>query len=274
MKIIMFILTLVLMTACSDEVVREKGAPIEPITPKAVRLDRYVESFDVNDLGFTPQMEVVYSYDDNNKLTSYTEAGFNPETGASELQRSFTLSYSGTKVDSIKGYLSGAVIPYLETSYTYLPDGRVSRIDRIDRSSGVNSEASFAYQGDNLVRVTYTFSNGGSFQYEFDYAGENVQHDKTTRGAQLCSNGVYTYDQHKNPFWTLGFVDYTLTNISMNNRLTEQVNYLNCAFPTLVPIAHEYEYNAEGYPSLGITHYDPHGAIKESRKEFFYTTSD
>lgn len=271
MKKLTWILTLLIIgLACSEEVMREKEDPNE--TPaKPIRLERYIESFELDDVEFTPQLEVMYAYDSTGKLTGYTESGFNPDTGAPELQRYFVLSYAGTKVNRINGFQPGVEIPYEETTYDYLPDGRVSNIARIDRASGVNSDVSFAYAPNGVVRVTYTFSNGGSFLYEFDYTGDNVRSDKTTRGTQVCSNGEYTYDVHQNPFRNLGFIDYNLTNISMNNRLTEDVNYLNCAFPTLMPIAYEYEYNSDGYPKLAITHYDPKGAIKESRKEFFYS---
>jgi hypothetical protein len=96
----------------------------------------------------------------------------------------------------------------------------------------------------------------------------NVITDKTTRGSQLCSDGQYTYDDHINPFKNLGYTDYLLTNVSMNNKLSESVNHVNCAFPSFIPESYSYQYNDGGYPTLITTLYKS-GALV-STKEIFY----
>src|SRR5688572_11494826 len=242
-----------------------------PIAAKDQKLDYYIESFDVDGLGFDPQMKVIYEYDSEDKVTKYTVFTFNPDVGSLQEQNNFVFSYVNNRVDQIKGYFANEDIPHVEYSYVYLADGSVSKISEKNTAAGVNSEANFSYDvADNSVKVAYTFSNGGSFHYEFFKDGGNVVSDKTTKGSQLCSDGEYTYDQHINPFNNLGYVDYSLTNLSVNNKLTENVNYVACAFPSLVPGSHTYEYDAHGFPTIVTTLYKSGSPSTKARKELFY----
>lgn len=242
----------------------------ENVIRKETRLDYYIESFDVDGLGFDPQLKVVYEYGESGRIHKYTAFGYNPATETMEPQRYFVFHYSGDKVDHIAGYLAGADTPYIENAYQYLPNGEVSTITEDNHAAGVNSTASFTYLENATVKVSYTFSNGGAFDYEFVYSGGNILSDTTTRGSQLCSNGQYTYDQHHNPFRDLGYVDYLLTNLSVNNRLTENVDFVGCAFPSLIPESYTYEYNEQGYPVTATTVYRSGDPATKSRKEFFY----
>jgi hypothetical protein len=236
-----------------------------------VKLDYYVESYDIQSLGFLPQVKVVYDYNASGALVKYTVFGYSQDSQSLEELNYFTLSYKNDQVDSMRGYFKGEISPYVEYSYHYLADGRVSKITEANHSAVVDSEANFSYNSpDDIVRVSYTFSNGGSFEYEFNYSGGDILSDKTTRGTTLCSEGQFTYDQHLNPLHELGYIDYSLTNLSANNRLTEDVAYLDCAFPALVPQSYAYEYNSSGYPTVVTTSYKSGSDIKTSRKEFFY----
>jgi hypothetical protein len=246
------------------------GCKEDEITPKTVTLDYYEESFEIPGLDFQPQNKTVYEYDDEGRLTSYTFFSFDPNLNAMVEQRRFLFSYLDDRVDKIEGFLTNSTSPYIKYSYQY-DDVRVKKITENNYGAGVDSEASFSYPSANIVNVSYQFSNGGSFDYEMNVEGNNVLKDKTTRGAQLCSNGEYTYDQHPNPFASLGYIDYSLTNVSANNKLTEDVNYVACAFPNLKPELYEYEYNSDGYPTESITTYessDEHAP--KSTKRFFY----
>ena len=192
------------------------GCDGDEISKSSGKLDYYTESYDLAGLGldFTPQYKVTYQYD-HDKLIRYSFFGYNPESKSFEKQRYFDFSYVEGRVDKLRGFLPGATSHYVEYSYQYTPDGRVLKISEDNDGTGINSEANFSYNDEEeTVNVAYTFSNGGSFEYEFNYVNQNILNDKTTRGAQLCSDGVYTYDDHKNPLSELGYVDYTLTNIS------------------------------------------------------------
>ena len=242
-----------------------------PIAATGPVLDYYIESFDVDGLGFDPQMKVTYEYDGDRKVTKYTVFTFNPNVGSLQELNNFVFFYVNNRVDQIKGYFANKDIPHVEYSYEYLDNGRVSKISEMNTAAGVNSEATFSYDAaDNSVRVAYTFSNGGSFEYDFFTNGGNIVSDKTTKGSQLCSDGEYTYDQYINPFHILGYVDYSLTNFSTNNKLTEDVNYVACAFPSLVPESYTYEYNDGGYPTIVTTLYKSGSPSAKARKELFY----
>lgn len=238
---------------------------------KEPRLACYIESYEIPGLGFQPQLKIVYQYDGSGRVERYTVSGYDPATELMTEQRYFDFSYTSGKVLGIKGYLPGKSSPYVEYVYVYLTDGNVSRIFEHNYATGINSEVEFLYSQNDTIHVSYTFSNGGFFEYEFDYATGNIMADRTTKGTQICSEGEYTYDQKKNPFSELGYVDYLLTNLSRNNKLTENVSYTACAFPTLIPESYSYEYNDDGYPVTATTLYKSGGSLTMSKKEFFYT---
>jgi hypothetical protein len=242
-----------------------------PIAVTDQKLDYYIESFDVDGLGFDPQMKVTYEYNNDGSVNKYTVFTYDPDAGSLQELRYFTFSYVNNRVDKINGFMTGEATPYVDYAYAYLADGSVSKISEKNLAAGINSEAIFSYDGsDNSVKVAYTFSNGGSFEYEFFHEGGNIVSDKTTKGSQLCSDGEYSYDQHINPFNNLGYVDYLLTNVSANNKLTEDVNYVACAFPSLVPESYTYEYDDKGYPIVVTTFYKSESPSAKARKEIFY----
>jgi hypothetical protein len=263
MKIFIFLLALLAMltfSTCEEErvVTTDNG------------LKYYIESFDLSGLGFEAQLKVTYEYNQDGRLEKYAVLSYNTDTHTMNELRYFVFAYSNQNVEHIKGYLSGASEPYVEYAYQYLPDSRIQNITENNYSAGINSTATFAYAENNSVKVAYVFSNGGFFEYEFDFATGNILADKTTRGSQLCSTGQYTYDHFRNPFHDLGYVDYLLTGLSVNNKLTEDVEYVACSFPSLIPESYTYEYNDKGYPITVTTLYRSDGSAARSKKEFFY----
>lgn len=247
------------------------GCENDEISKSSGKLDYYIESYDLdgpgNGLTFTPHIKVKYKYS-GDKLTRYTVFSYGPDLKSLIEQRHFDFSYLNDRVDKIKGYLPDASNHYIEYSYQYLSDSRVSKITENNFGAGINSEANFSYNDtEESVQVAYSYSNGAGFEYEFNYVTANILTDKTTKGDQLCSDGAYTYDDQKNPFNDLGYVDYVLSNLSANNKLTENVNYVGCAFPSLVPESYSYEYNDKGYPAVAITHFS---SDAKSEKKFFY----
>jgi len=249
--------------ACEDD-----ESPMPVTDPK---LDYYIESYDIDGLGFDPQMKVTYEYNSDDRITKYTVFSYDPNAASLKELRYFVFTYVNNNVDKIKGYLPDVSVPYVDYSYEYFPDGTVSKISEKNSGTGINSQASFSYDDiGNSVKVAYTFSNGGSFEYEFFRDGGNIVSDKTTKGSQLCSDGEYTYDEHVNPFNNLGYVDYLLTNVSANNKLTEDVNYVACAFPSLIPETYVYEYNEKGYPAIVTTFYKSGSPSAKGKKELFY----
>jgi hypothetical protein len=258
-KLIYTLLVMLLLAGCDDG----------EIPGSAGKLDYYIESYDIagSGLEFTPQSKVTYQYKAD-KLKRYTVFSYSPDSKSFVKQRHFDFSYLNNQVDKIKVFSPDASEPSIEYSYSYLPDSRVLTITETNTGTGINSEANFTYNDtEESVKVTYSFSNGGSFEYGFFYGNGNIENDKTTRGADLCNDGVYTYDDHNNPFNNLGYVDYFLNNLSVNNKLTENINYVSCSFPSFIPESYSYEYNSKGYPTLATTFFK--GGSK-SEKTFFY----
>ena len=121
---------------------------------------------------------------------------------------------------------------------------------------------------DRLIHAAYTFSNGTSFEYEFNYVYKNISKDKTTRFGQLCSTGTYTYDKNINPLAHLGYMDFGFRNYSINNKIAENVNYVGCSFPAYIPEATEYKYDGEGFPLEQKTRYKQSTLVQMTK--YFY----
>lgn len=242
----------------------------EELAPSTTKLDYYTDTYELDGMDFQAQGKTQYTYNNSGQLEKSTFYSYNPTSKALEEQRSFVFSYANGHVDKIDGFLVNTTTPYIKYEYQYLPDARLSKIKEINSGAGTSSEATFSYPASDSVKVAYTFSNGGSFEYYVGYKGKNILHDKTTRGSELCSNGTYTYDEKVNPFSTLGYIDYLLFNLSTNNKLTENVSYISCSFPSFIPESYTYEYNSEGYPTKATTNYKPGGSNLKSYRLFYY----
>ncbi|MBT1697177.1 hypothetical protein KK083_09845 [Fulvivirgaceae bacterium PWU4] len=212
-----------------------------------------------------PQSKIGYEYDAAGKVTRLTHYRYVKETDSFVPERYAKFNYIAGRVNMILYFQQGATSADLVYGYDYEDNGNVSRI--VELKNGVESAAvDFTYNyTDRLINAAYTFSNGQGFQYEFFYKWKNIQTDKTTRGSQLCSEGSYFYDKNINPLKHVGYVDFLLRNYSVNNRLTEDVVYTGCAFPTMIPMVYTYEYDADGYPTVMTTHYKKTPAKSETR---------
>lgn len=212
----------------------------------------YIERADPVEWGATyldPQSKIEYEYRWDGKPSKMRIYGFVDSTNTFVEQRYFVFSYAGTKLAKLSGFHVGHIAPYIEDFYTYQQNGNVSKIQEVNYAGGITAEVNIAYNyTDRLIQAAYTFSNGTSFEYEFNYVYKNVSKDKTTRTGQLCSTGSYTYDKHINPLAHLGYMDFNFRNYSINNKIAENVNYVGCAFPSLLPESFEYKYDGEGFP--------------------------
>jgi hypothetical protein len=212
-----------------------------------------------------PQSKIGYEYDAAGKVSRLTHYRYVKETDSFVAERYAKFNYFAGRVNMILYFQQGATNADLVYGYDYADNGNVSRI--VELKNGAESAAvDFTYNyTDRLINASYTFSNGQGFQYEFFYKWKNIQTDKTTRGSQLCSEGSYYYDKNINPLKHVGYVDFLLRNYSVNNRLTEDVVYSGCAFPTMIPVVYTYEYDADGYPTVMTTHYKNTPAKSETR---------
>jgi hypothetical protein len=242
----------------------------EPTKTKQTRLLSYTESYNLSETEFQPQTKVQFTYDASGRLEKSVILNYDNNLKNFQQQRYLVFHYDGAVVTTIEGYFVNSSSPYINYVYSYV-DSKVKSITENNAAAGVKTQANFTYIGDDSVSVAYTSSNGAAFEYIFEYKGRNITADKATSGSQLCSEGTYSFDQQHNPFSLLGYTDFLLFNLSVNNKLSENVSYTGCAFPQLNPVSYEYAYNELGYPLTATTFYKTSGATApRSRKEFVY----
>jgi hypothetical protein len=217
-----------------------------------------------------PQDKRRYEYNAVGKLERMTVSTYVDSAGSFVPLRYFVFSYTGNNMTKISGYHSENDQLYLEERYEYLADGNVMSItqDYID-GSNIDWVANFSYNyTGRVISASYSAANGGGFQYELILPYGNVLTDRVNRGGQVCSIGNYQYDKGINPFKHLGYMDFLFRNYSLYNRVSEDVQYLGCSFPTLIPETYVFEYNALGYPTASNTLYK--GGNYETRTAYFY----
>jgi hypothetical protein len=257
---ILLVVTLLSFANCQDE----------PTSTKKTRLLSYTESFSLSETEFEPQTKVQFTYDASGRLEKSLILNYDNTLKDFQQQRYLLFHYDDAVVKTIEGYFVNSSSPYVSYAYSYV-NSKVKSITENNITAGVVTQANFTYIADDSVSVAYTSSSGGAFEYIFEYKGRNITADKATSGSQLCSAGSYSFDQQSNPFNLLGYTDFLLLNLSVNNKLSENVSYVGCAFPQLNPVSYEYVYNQQGYPVTATTFYKTSGATApRSRKEFVY----
>jgi hypothetical protein len=242
----------------------------------AKKVAHYINYFEKPDsltgiLFMEPQYKIAHEFNSAGKIQKILHYGYSSKKNDFSLERYASFTYSNGLVERIAHYFAHNDQLSIEYTYRYDNNGNVSKISEKNLSAGVNSEVSFGYDFlTGMVSASYTFSNGGSFVYQFFYTGKNIVSEKTSRFGILCSDGAYTYDKNVNPLKHLGYVDYSLRNHSINNRLTEDIHYHGCAFPTLMPKTYTYEYDADGYPKIATTNYQSGAGQRRAQTRYFY----
>jgi len=216
-----------------------------------------------------------YEYNSTGKIermTFFEDYSTDSTTKIPTRYRVFTYLGGTGGVSKITEYLASGNATLFEDTYEYGVDGALLRITEV--RGGINGPItgvmSLSYDASNIHAIaSYQYSNGGGFDYSFDYFLKNIVDDKTTKAGELCNQGAYSYDRNINPFKHMGYVSYILDNYSANNKVSEDVNYLACAFPTLIPESYSYEYDNMGYPTKKITHYKG-GQTHVSATKYYY----
>lgn len=260
-KLPLLIITLFAI-ACSED---ESSTPV-----KELKLDYYVEYFQFPGQEFKPSAKTVYGYDATGNIEYTTVFSYNTAAQDFIEERTYHFRYENGTLEKIEAYLVDASSPYLIYEYQFT-DGKVSEIKEQALNAGTFTTATFHYPAVDSIRVEYRTSNGNGFDYALRFNNNHTALSKTTRFGQLCSEGTYGFDQAKNPFATLGYTDFLLNNVSPHNKVYENISYVGCAFPELVPMFYEHEYLDEKLPTESTTIYKrPDGTGPRSKKEFFY----
>lgn len=251
-------------SSLNDIRVREGEIPITQVfhtTVQPKRVSSTVSSWThlVNGQIITePNSKVEYQYN-GARVSGIKNYLWVTESNTFVVQTTSEFLYQGNVLQKIITRDANDVNNYFEDNYTYDTDGNVVHIQH-KPATGVTTDVDLTYAaGGRSVKAAYKFSNGGAFDYEVVKESGNVTSDKTTRFSELCSTASYTYDKNVNPLAHLGYVDYLFRNYSIGNRLTEDANYVGCAFPSLVAESYSYVYDADGYPLKQETTYKKTG---------------
>lgn len=236
---------------------------------QAKKLSYYVSYLEGNNKVMQPNFKASYSYAADGKLESAYNEIYNTQTLAFEESFTETFTYSGSPVAQVSKIITTRNnIPQQRYDYEY---GVIDKITEKDFINGLTTTQSFTrIENTNSVDVNYSFSNGNSFSYQFDVKYKNRISDITIQSGQTCNEGVYTYDKNINPFVHLGYQDASLVNWSANNRVTENVVYKACSYPSIVPVQYDYTYDDEGYPITKRTTFKS-GTATDSKHPIFHS---
>jgi len=245
----------------------------------AKKLSSYITSFEVDAPGggtvFRLDSKVQYRYNNSEELENIRHQSYNSQTSQFEEASLDVFTHEGAFVSHITTYLLGKL--YSDYDYQYGVENKVTLTMHYNNEL-VLTQSSATNQTNDHMNVSYSSSNGNAFKYEFDILLKNIVNDKTTQSSQLCNQGNYQYDKNINPFRHLGYADFNFQNWSANNKVTEDVHYLACGFPTLIPVSHSYTYDQEGYPLEKITTYKigsldgdvPPQTTRQLKTQFYY----
>jgi hypothetical protein len=246
----------------------------------AKKLSSYVTSFEVDGPGgstvFQPESRILYHYNTNDELESINHQSYNQQTLQFEEASLDVFTHEGAGVSHITTYLLGKL--YSDYDYQYGIENKVTLTMHYNNELVLTQSSATNETNDHII-VSYSLSNGNAFKYEFDILLKNIVSDKTTQSSQICSEGNFSYDRNINPFRHLGYTDFDFQNWSANNKVTEDVHYMACGFPTLIPVSHSYTYDQDGYPLEKITTYKigsfdggniPPETTRQQKIQFYY----
>jgi hypothetical protein len=233
-------------------------------TRNAKKLSSYILSNEVSVAGggtrYQPNIKVEFTYNASGRLDHIHHKTYNPETTQFDETTTDTFVYDGDVVSEITTIMDGR--PYSEYRYRYGTENKITATLHYANEL-VGTQTSQTDVGSNRVNVNYSYSNGRAFSYAFDFRYKNIVSDQTIQG-QLCNLGSYVYDKNINPFRHLGYMDYNFENWPANNKVAEDVHYFACGFPSIIPVAHAYTYDLDGYPLTKITTYKKGGSDDHS----------
>ncbi len=256
----------------SNGAVREGEVPLTRVfagTVQPKRIISAVSSTELSNGGVSIESKTTYEYDNSGAISRIQRYAYSKSTEQFGLTGYSDFTYANGRVSRITNYDAGTAQRTSEDTYTYDATGQVTSI--VDKSfqSGIDTEVQFTYpSGGRVVHASYRLTNGTGFEYEFVNEWNNLKSDVTSRSTQVCSTGAYSYDKNINPLRHLNYVDYLLRNFSAGNRLTENVVYSGCAYPSLIPDSYTYVYDGDGYPVEGRTSYKGH--LAKTLTQFYY----
>jgi hypothetical protein len=214
----------------------------------------------------SPNYKSIYAYDMNGRLSRIDNKAYNGELGTFVLSDYTVFEYENNRLSRTNKFEAETDELVETTMYEYNASGSVVRMVCENLETANTDAADLTYNSSGTVTVLYVNSDGDGFTYQMNLQYKNIISETIMSAGLLCQEGVFTYDQNINPFKHLGYVDFMFRNYSLNNRLTEAVEY-NCSYPTLIPLSYDFTYDDKGYPTESITNYEG-GA--QARQTFDY----
>lgn len=239
------------------------NVPIERIFPRSALFNNYQVSLEsVKALkrlarevsymelstGLKEDSRAEYFYGTSNTLSSIRYYQRLPQYAELQLTNTFTFQYTGVQLDTISR-LSPDNSRNGFTAFSY-SNGRISGMH--NKSYDQQTFAAVEYTGTALnprISIDYLFSNGNSMVYRMNYSGGNKVNENSQSSTGGNQSAVFGYDNNINPYHQLGYPDLFFTHSSKNNRILENVTY-GGSVPTIIPYKYEYNYDADGYPSV------------------------
>ncbi|MEJ1237380.1 hypothetical protein WBG78_04565 [Chryseolinea sp. T2] len=235
----------------------------------AVKKLAYVVNYTRSNGSLTTDGKTSYQYNNDGTLASTIQYQYSSANNSFVISGNSRFTYQSGRVSKIETFNANRTTPSETTIYAYDEQNRPIQIQHRPQPSGISTEVTLQYSfGGRVVNTIYKSSNGQQFEYSLVNELGSIKSDKTTRGDALCSEGTYSYDKGINPFSHLGYVDFLLRNFSINNRITEQVQYVGCSFPSFIPEFTDYNYDGDGYPASATKHYKESDV--ESITRYFY----
>jgi hypothetical protein len=224
-----------------------------PIVKKPASVYTYSD-----DTKFKIGSRVEYTYSDDGKIekiTYFEDYSTDESAQMPSRYQIFTYADNGT-LWKVTSYDATNRIT-TDDSYQYGVDNLALRISETNYSAALTAtvELSVDYTSQQTMAV-YRYSNGRGFEYSYKASWKNLVSSRETNGSELCNTGDFTHDRNVNPFKHLDYTPFLVSNnTSINNTLTEDVDFIGCAFPQLIPLSYDYKYDEMGYPTEKITHY-------------------
>ena len=210
------------------------------------------------DVKFPIESRTEYTYSDNGqvkRISYFNDFSSDSASNAPSRYDLFTYDNNGN-LSKLTSYDVRTNTTTTEDTYQYGIDNDVVRITEANYSAALTATLDLTVDTQaQQTTAIYQYSNGRGIQYRFKSSWKNLVSSSESNGEELCNTGAFTYDRNINPFRHLDYTSFYLSNNSINNTLTEDVDFIGCAFPTLIPLSYEYKYDDMGYPTEKITHY-------------------
>lgn len=215
---------------------------------------------------FPIQSKTEYTYDNEGKIALIKSYDYSLETSAYIASQYTNFSYTENKLSKLTKFTAADNKIISEDNYLYGVNGNLVQITEKNFNTGSTGVMDLTLDATlTKSKAAYSFSTGSGFDYHFDYALKNIVSERTVVGDELCNQGTFAYDRNINPLKHLGFIAFTFDNYSINNRLTENVVFSGCSYPTLIPESYSYKYDDDGYPTEKTTHYKGRNEVTVTR---------